>query len=263
MAALKPNKPGPFEGKRDSLTVETWLYQVDVYLNLLQVANPNVVIDDGTRVAFATTLLKDNAARWWFMLVQAGQAPGQWENFKVALRTEFVPQDSERRNRDKLRNLRQTSSVAGYLTIFRNLVIGIPGMNEAEKLDRFIAGLRNEVKLEVLKSNPADLNAASQIALNVDNALYGAGMYYRGSFGGNAGPQPMDIGNVEGGTHYRGKSFKKGKKKKTQREKDLENNACFKCHTKGCRPWKQDCGALDVSNAAVESGAVSDSESEN
>ena len=94
MASLKPGKPGPFEGKRESLAVETWLYQVDVYLNLQQAANPNVVIDDGTRVAFATTLLKGNTTNWWFMLVQSGQAPGQWENFKVALRGEFVPQDS-------------------------------------------------------------------------------------------------------------------------------------------------------------------------
>jgi len=140
MASLKPGKPSPFEGKRDSLTVETWLWQVDVYLNLMQAANPNIAVDDGTRIAFASTLLKGNAANWWFMVVQAGQAPGQWENFKATLRAEFVPQDSERRNRDKLRNLRQTASVAGYLTTFRNLVIGIPGMNEAEKLDCFCCG---------------------------------------------------------------------------------------------------------------------------
>ena len=264
METLKPQKPGQFEGKRDSLTVETWLYQVEVYLNLLQVASPNVQIDEGTRVCFATTLLKGNAANWWFMLVQAGQAPGQWENFETALRNEFVPQDSERRNRDKLRNLRQTASVAGYLTTFRNLVIGIPGMNEAEKLDRFCTGLKNEVKIEVLKANPADLNGASQIALNVDNAIYGAGMFNRGFYGGAgaSGPQPMEIGNVEDGSHYRGKAFKKGKKK-TQRQKDIENNACFTCHKRGCRPWKHNDGAVDVSNATANTGSVSDSESEN
>ena len=75
---MKPQKPGPFEGKRDALTVETWLYQVDIHFNLLQVANPNIQIDEGTRVFFATTLLKGNAANWWFMLVQTGQAPGDW-----------------------------------------------------------------------------------------------------------------------------------------------------------------------------------------
>ena len=49
-------------GKRDTLAVETFLYQIDVYLKLLKVSSPNVVIDNGTRVAFTTTLLKRNAA---------------------------------------------------------------------------------------------------------------------------------------------------------------------------------------------------------
>ena len=265
MASMKPSKPGPYEGKRDSLVVETWLYQLDVYLNLLQVANPNVVLDENSRVMFATTLLKGHAANWWYMLVQAGQAPNQWENFKTALRNEFVPQNSERRNRDKLRVLRQTASVAGYLTAFRNLVIAIPGMNEAEKLDRFTAGLKNEVKIEVLKANPVDLNTASQIALNVDNAIYAAGMFNRNVFVGNAGPQPMEIGNVERGTHYRGKAFKKGKVNvnKSQRKIDLENNACFTCHKPGCRPWKHD-DYVDTNNAEASASAKSsDNESEN
>ena len=64
---------------------------------------------------------------------------------------------------------------------------GIPGMNEEEKLDRFCSGRKNEVKLEVLKTNPVDLNAAAQNALNVDNAFYCAGMFSRGSQSGSAG----------------------------------------------------------------------------
>ena len=163
-----------------------------------------------------------------------------------------------------MRNLGQTASAAGYLTTFRNLVIGIPGMNEAEKLDRFVVGLKHEVKLEVLKANPADLNTASQIALNVDNAIYDASFYNRGTFGAGSVPQPMEIGYVEDGPHYRGKAFKNEKKKpKSQREKDVEKNACFSCHKPGCRPWMPTCSALNVSNSTAGNGSVSDSESEN
>ena len=74
MASLRPARPEPYEGKRDALTVETWIYQVEVHLNLLQVANPNLVIDDVTRIQFASSLLKGNAVNWWYMLVQSGQA---------------------------------------------------------------------------------------------------------------------------------------------------------------------------------------------
>ena len=63
---------------------------------------------------------------------------------------------------------------------------------------------------------------ASRIALNVDSALWRAGIFntQRTSF---SGPSPMEIGNVE------------------QKREDLRNNACFKCHTLGCRPNR--CGA--------------------
>ena len=40
MATIKPNKPECFDGKRDHLAVETFLYQVKQYLNLIQIGNP-------------------------------------------------------------------------------------------------------------------------------------------------------------------------------------------------------------------------------
>ena len=79
---MKPSKPGPFEGKKDFLVVKTWLYQLYVYLNLLQVVNPNVVMDVNSRVMFAITLLKGQAANLWYRLFQAGQAPVQWKTSK-------------------------------------------------------------------------------------------------------------------------------------------------------------------------------------
>ena len=57
--------------------------------------------------------------------------------------------------------------------------------------------------------------------------------------------------------------FKKGKKKKTQREVDIANNACFTCHKKGCRPWKCGEGTVNVVETVAKSDSESDSESEN
>jgi len=88
-------------------------------------------------------------------------------------------------------------------------------------------------------------------------------MFNRNVFVGNAAPQPMEIGNVERGAHYRGKAFKKGVKVKTQRQKDLDNNACFTCHKPGCRPWKHRDN-VDTNNAEADNvDQISDSESEN
>jgi hypothetical protein len=69
---LKPAKPSLYDGKRDSLTVETWLYQVEQYLALVQVGSPETPINDGTKMSYASSLFTRTAATWWYMLVQAG-----------------------------------------------------------------------------------------------------------------------------------------------------------------------------------------------
>jgi hypothetical protein len=79
---LKPAKPSSYDGKRDSLTVETWLYQVEQYLSLVQVGSPETPINDETKISYASSLFTQTAATWWYMLVQAGSVPGNWENMK-------------------------------------------------------------------------------------------------------------------------------------------------------------------------------------
>jgi len=271
MPNLKPNKPEPFSGKRDAVTVNAWLYQVEMYLNLQQLNNSEMPIEENTKVSFASTLLKGNAANWWYMLVQSGQAPGQWDAFVAKVRSEFIPQDSVDRSRDKLRNMRQRTSVLAYLNEFRNTVISIPGISEDEKLDKFVAGLKPEVMIDVKKSRPADLETAAKIALTVDSALFSTGMYNYSNFRGSSssGPQPMDIGNIEGSAHYRGKSFRpkrrSGKDNKEDRKmKDLKKGLCFVCHKPNCRSWMHDDVAKQAkqNNMGIDSSS-SDSDSEN
>lgn len=227
---IKPNKPDSFGGTRDPLAVNAWLYQVSQYLNLVQVGNPDAALDDQTRISFASTFFKGTAASWWFVKVQSQTVPATWAEFEASVRNEFVPMDTLRRYRDKLRELVQHKSVSAYLAEFRNVSLMIPNMTEDEKVDKFCVGLKPQVRLEVLKSGVQTLDEAAKIALNVDSALYGSGMF---SFGGSAqpssshgGPQPMEIGNL------------KARNKKEQRETDRAKNACFKCHKVGCRPWK-------------------------
>jgi hypothetical protein len=60
------------------------------------------------------------------MLVQTGSLPGSWESFKVAVRIDFVPQDSLRR------------AIEGFeICTKRALWLNIPGITEEEQLDRF------------------------------------------------------------------------------------------------------------------------------
>jgi len=223
MTSIKPNKPRAFLGKRDEFEVRTWIYQVKQYLALVDVGNENPLSAE-TKISFAATFFSGTAAAWWYTLVGTNTIPTTWEEFENALIAEFVPFDSVQRSRDKLRRLVQRTSVTSYLAEFRNIILTIPGMSEGEKVDRFSQGLKPNIRLEVMKAGAQTMTDASKIALNVDSALFGAGML---NFQNNSGftissYTPMEIGNFE------------------QRDSDRKNNACFKCHKVGCRPWK--CG---------------------
>ena len=222
-SSIKPNKPSPFLGRRDEFEVRTWIYQVKQYLWLVEVGNLTGLTEE-TKISFASTFFQGTAAAWWYTLVNSNSIPKTWVEFEEAIIAEFVPFDSVQRSRDKLRKLVQRTSVTSYLTEFRNIVLTIPGMSEGEKVDRFSQGLKPNIRLEVMKAGAQTMSDASRIALNVDSALFGAGMFRFQNDGGFPGSQytPMEIGNVE------------------QRDQDRSNNACCKCHKVGCRPWK--CG---------------------
>lgn len=246
MASLKPNKPDRFDGKREEFTVRTWIYQVKQYLTLIQVGN-NLNLTEEQKVTFAATYLSGTAAAWWYTRVASNTIPATIVDFENALVQEFVPFDSVQRSRDKLRRLVQRTSVSSYLSEFRNIVLMITTMSEGEKVDRFCQGLKPQVRLEVMKAGAQTMNDASRIALNVDAALFGAGMYQSYGFQSSA-PTPMEIGNFE------------------QRKKDRENNACYKCHKVGCRPYKcsprvrkkASIGNTNVSNGAGSAGRQSE-----
>ena len=208
------------------------------YLTLVQVRN-NMNLDDTTKISFAATFLTGTAANWWFTRVGSNALPATWNDYETGLVQEFVPFDSTQRARDKLCRLFERTSVSSYLSEFCKIVLTIPGISEGEQIDRFAQWLKPQVRLEVLKSGAQTINDASRIALNVDAALFGAGMYhFHGNCNQGFGPTPMEIGNFE------------------QREKDRKNNACFKCHKAGCRPWK--CGKKRGKSASIGNTSVND-----
>ena len=197
---LKPNKPEPYDGRRDCLVVNTWLYKVEKYLVLAGIANPAVPLNDANQILFASTFLTGTAAVWWYTLVQSGQTPTTWNEFKAAMVEEFVPEHHVRRARERLRKLKQTHSVSKYLSDFRNMVLTIPDITEEEKFVKFCSELRYEVRLEVIKSTATTFNEAARIALRVDSALWAAGNFTGFSAGSGSGsniPTPMEIGNIE------------------------------------------------------------------
>lgn len=112
---VKPNRPDPYNGKRDILTVRTWLYKVEQYLNLSQLRSTNANFTQVNKVLFTSTFLGEMTAIWWCNVVQRVNTPKSWAAFKSALQVAFVPEDHVRRARKRFRKLHQVSSVSKYL----------------------------------------------------------------------------------------------------------------------------------------------------
>lgn len=100
---------------------------------------------------FASSFLTSIAASWWYTVVQSGNTPSTWKYFRILVLNAFVPTHHIRRACHKLRRLRQTHSVSKYLAEFRNCILTISHMTDGELLDRFVQGLKPDVKVEVLK----------------------------------------------------------------------------------------------------------------
>lgn len=145
---LKPNKPDPYDGLRDFLIVNTWLYKMEQYLVILQLGNPGQVLSEANKIVYTSTFLTGTAAVWWYTIVQASQVLTTWSDFRKKVVTEFVPSGHIRRSRDKLRRLKHTTSVSKYLAEFRNLILTIPNMSDEERQDRVYSGLKYDIMME-------------------------------------------------------------------------------------------------------------------
>ena len=151
---------------------------------------------NSTKLRLLLRFFSGTAAAWRLTRVSTNTIPTTWEALESAVYQEFVPFNTVIRSRDKLRRLDQRTSVSKYLSEFRNIVLTIPDMNEREQVDRFCQGLKPQIPLEVLKSGARIIIDASRIALNIDSALWGTGMYniQKPSF---SGPCPMEIWNIK------------------------------------------------------------------
>lgn len=169
-------------------------------------------------------------------MVQSNATPDTWDGFKNAIIKEFIPEDHSRRAREWIKRCKQTGSVYKYISAFRNVTLAVHNVREGEKFDRFVDGLKPNIRIEVMKSNVRTIEDASKIAMRIDSAIwhnYNDQSYQRSS-PAKQEATPMEIGNFEKASR---KPLNADEKK--QREIDRKNKACFVCQKSGCRPWKQ------------------------
>lgn len=210
---VRLREPDVFHG-RFSDNVDRWLFQVDQYL----LAAGEVASE--RKVAVAGSLLRGPAAIWWERMVIENAMKGHseaectWEQFKSGIREYFRPINYKERARDKLVNLRQTSSVADYVARFTTVAFEVDDLSDAEKKDRFFRGLKPQVATEIaIKGEPETFEEMVKMAERIDALIYrrlpGTNRQFNRqvNFNGNKangnnnnrnsdGPTPMELGSI-------------------------------------------------------------------
>jgi hypothetical protein len=189
--SFKPPKPEFFSGHQPKQLV-AWTLSMEQYLNAIQMP-----LNTPTAAAAAAMYLKDHALQWYHAMYSKGVIFTDFMSLKDALIATFLPGDRERAARDDLSRLRQTSSATHYSAAFNALICQIPTMSEEDRVYRYIAGLKQEVKKYVTLGNPQQLVDAQSLAVRTDNVVWSDPASRAAASRSSNGPVPMELGATQ------------------------------------------------------------------
>ncbi|CAM8990762.1 unnamed protein product [Rhodiola kirilowii] len=136
-------------------SVEGWLFQMDRYFT-----HHRVPADQ--RMTIATFYMAGEALRWYQWLYATHQV-SDWFHFSQDVLARFGP--SQYCNAEVMINkLHQTSTVAAYIREFESLSTRTPGLSPENLLNRFLAGLKEEIHREIVLLCPQTLAKAMGMA---------------------------------------------------------------------------------------------------
>jgi hypothetical protein len=187
-------------------------------------------------------LLKDEAATWHS---HQSLVLGKEYNTGAELLEDLLlwarPKYNQQTLRDKLAELKQTSSVDEYIAEFQNLSMLIEGLSKEEAFDRFQRGLFSQIRQEVLKLDTINLEKAFKCASNIG----GLQKFKQKGFSHNSTTTanfrkpyenrgtPMEVDNLEKKKRY--------PLREAEARKILANNGCLYCRKENAGHTKDNC----------------------
>ncbi|CAI7888515.1 unnamed protein product [Closterium sp. NIES-54] len=185
---LKPQRPPCFDpSQRGGPTVQLWVFTMNVFFDA------NYVESDAAKIRYAVSLLRGPAMDWWRVIVtslRAYEPPSQeegptgpavtwssfcetaqystWDAWCAGLRACFEPIAASISARQKLRTWRQLESVQDYTSSFLALCEQVGYMHEAERVDRYVGGLKPDILHEIMLRGLSNFNEILALAEKID-----------------------------------------------------------------------------------------------
>nr|GEY15953.1 hypothetical protein [Tanacetum cinerariifolium] len=151
-------KPSPFVGKREARAVDDFLWEIEQYLESVNVVN------DASKIKMATRYLKDTAALWWRRRhgdIERGTTTiDSWAGFVADFKRQFYPENAKNEAKSRLRKLKQSGMIREYVKEFTTLVLEILELSDQDSLFYFLDGLQGWAKTELEQRGVQDLAMA-------------------------------------------------------------------------------------------------------
>ena len=136
--------------------------------------NPGCFINDSDQILWLSTLLRGVAHQWFYPHLSAVNPPAWLTDYPLfinQLRVVFGDPDRIATAKREIEVLSQTTSVANYLTQFRQLQMTL-NWGEDAMAWFFYRGLKENIKDDLSRSGkPTDLETLIQRSLEIDNHI--------------------------------------------------------------------------------------------
>ncbi|GKA38078.1 putative retrotransposon gag domain, nucleotide-binding alpha-beta plait domain protein [Tanacetum coccineum] len=120
-------KPSPFVEKREARAVNDFLWEMEQYLEGVN------VVDDASKIKMATQYLKDTTALWWRRrygdIERVTATIDTWDEFVADFKKQLYPDNVKNKAKSRLRKLKQSKTIREYLKEFTTLVLEIPELS--------------------------------------------------------------------------------------------------------------------------------------
>ncbi|KAH7545445.1 hypothetical protein FEM48_Zijuj01G0094700 [Ziziphus jujuba var. spinosa] len=148
-----------FNGEEPS----AWLYRTEQYFEF-----KNIPTDQHVQLA---SFHLDGIALQWYRWLTKIQGPSTWLEFSKSLLHRFGPTDYEDPS-EALTRLKQTTTVEAYQESFEKLSHQVDGLPERFLIGCFVAGLKDEVRIDVKIKHPRSLAEAIGVARLIEERNY-------------------------------------------------------------------------------------------
>ena len=215
------SKPPKYDGSRKMVALNIFVSKMRNFI----AAQAN--LDVQRQLAVASSYL-EGSAYVWFLKWSNDNPYGSFDQFLNDLHAQFVPMNSEQDVRDRLRRLKQLSSVEKYVDLFRKTLEEAPDMDELEKKSFFIYGLKEKIQLEVRVKNLGNVltfNELERLALELDHIIFSP---------------PRRVTNYPSSNRVPMEGVQFGYLKPEDQARFRREGRCFQCkrtdsHADGCR----------------------------